>query len=304
MSSSDYDEDIYFGHLLRGDLSGALAYLDRFPRCRELRARYDELFAPKEPVAWTEPDDILRHYRRYYRDIFHLRSAPVEAEARLRDGLARAMGVTDPAVGIGELERGPISDLFRQYDLHFLGGRTGGYFGPYVWKDTEIAAYDVELPCGTRRFTVKLLDGFLSKSWLSYISFDCLSTGGWTGADGVIRCVRSYYDLESEDFRVSLLKHEAQHAWDLERRPDLFPTELEYRAKLVELIYSVERSLLPRFIQESGGRDGHASAAERIVSGFRDRLKRDAPDRLPLPLVRQTALELFRESERAVFSIE
>ena len=55
---------------------------------------------------------------------------------------------------------------------------------------------------------------------------------------------------------------------------------------------------------ESGGTDGHAAAAEKIVCCFQDKLKleRGGLGSLPLPLVRDTSLELFWESERALFT--
>ncbi len=94
----------------------------------------------------------------------------------------------------------------------------------------------MELPEGTQDYAVKFLDGFIMKSWLDYISFGETGTGGWSNGDGLIHCVRAAWDLESEDFQVSLLKHEAQHAMDQVRYKDITNKELEYRAKLVELI--------------------------------------------------------------------
>ena len=67
------------------------------------------------------------------------------------------------------------------------------------------------------------------------------------------------------------MKHEAQHAKDLAVYPEMSPTDLEYRAKLVELIYSIERNLLEQFIYEadvSKDINGHALAANRIVAKF------------------------------------
>ena len=49
------------------------------------------------------------------------------------------------------------------------------------------------------------------------------------------------------------------------------PTDLEYRAKLVELIYTKERNLLAVFAQDadaSNAGNGHAVAASRISEEF------------------------------------
>ncbi len=48
-------------------------------------------------------------------------------------------------------------------------------------------------------------------------------------------------------FLVSFLKHEAQHTVDMKCFPEITPAELEYRAKLVELHYSSDLSLLLHF---------------------------------------------------------
>ncbi|MFR3469795.1 MAG: hypothetical protein ACLTTF_09695 [Oscillospiraceae bacterium] len=122
---------------------------------------------------------------------------------------------------------------------------------------------------------MKLLDGFITRGWIDYLSFGEIGPGGWVDGDGYINCVKSTWDLESEGFRVSLLKHEAQHARDLETNKDMSSEDLEYRTKLVELIYSGERNLLQTFAQEASPSDksnSHAIAAYRIVKGFADRL--------------------------------
>ena len=137
----------------------------------------------------------------------------------------------------------PLSGTFRQRlqaafeaeGYHALFGKTQGYYGPYVWRETVPAVYQVELPDGSAEYTVNLLKGFVFRSWMDYLTFGRYGTGGWASPDGTINCIEQAYDLESERFRVSLLKHEAQHTVDRKRFPQITPAELEYRAKLVEL---------------------------------------------------------------------
>lgn len=50
---------------------------------------------------------------------------------------------------------------------------------------------------------------------------------------------------------------------------------MEYRAKLVELIYSSKRNLLEKFIHEAGDAHGHSVAAKRIINEFRQRTNLD-----------------------------
>lgn len=180
-------------------------------------------------------------------------------------------------------------------------GRTSGYYGPYISKVEELRHYKVELPEGTQDYAVKFLDGFIMKSWLDYISFGETGTGGWSNGDGLIHCVRAAWDLESEDFQVSLLKHEAQHAMDQVRYKDITNKELEYRAKLVELIYSKERRMLERFVSQADATradNGHGLSAEHIVRGFEICLKKDRGRLagLPIETVQTVARSLFAES--------
>ena len=67
--------------------------------------------------------------------------------------------------------------------------------------------------------------------------------------------------------------------------------QLEYRAKLVELIYSKERNLLKQFAAEADDTDpanGHGLAAYRILQGLSVDMSPDT--------IRERALELFWQS--------
>ena len=119
--------------------------------------------------------------------------------------------------------------------------------------------------------------------------------------NGYINCVRSAWDLGSEAFLISLLKHEAQHVQDLCLDPNMPSEDLEYRAKLVELIYSQKRDLLPRFLEKADCKEtvnGHGAAACKIVRGISELLKIDETDigSLSRKLVQEAAGELFAQS--------
>ena len=246
---------------------------------------------------------ILLAYQKYYRDAFYLELPAEEAAQRLRERLAELFRAASD-VSLDELEE-MAGTAFRQKSFHALMGRTSGYYGPYIWKVEELKYYKVELPEGEQDYAVKFLDGFIMKSWLDYISVGETGTGGWSNGDGLIHCVRAVYDLESEDFQVSLLKHEAQHAMDQARYKDITNEELEYRAKLVELIYSRERRMLERFVSQADVTktdNGHGLAAERIVRGFEICLKKDRGSltELPIESVQTIAQSLFSESSEEI----
>lgn len=80
--------------------------------------------------------------------------------------------------------------------------------------------------------------------------------------------------------------------------------DLEYRAKLVELIYSAERNLLCLFAQEADNSDnnnGHAMAAYRIVHGYADTLgvEEILPATIPIEQIQTIARTLFENSVRS-----
>lgn len=298
----DFDPTLFRGDLMNGKLRAAMDYLSQFPAQSERYARYAARFQEgrcEAPTGDPQCSAILLAYQAYYRDAFYLEQSPEDAAQRLAARLAEALDA-DPKAGISGLED-LAAEAFQSKGFHFLGGRISGYYGPYIWRYEERKHYTVQLPHGMQDYTVKLLDGFLMRSWLDYLSFGETGTGGWSNGDGLIHCVRSAYDLESEAFQVSLLKHEAQHAYDLERYKGITNPELEYRAKLVELIYSRERNLLARFAAEldpSPTASGHGAAACRITEGAERLLNvsRTKFPSLPIEAIQTAARTLFADS--------
>jgi hypothetical protein len=272
--NQEFDRMVYCGLLVRGNLKGAMAYLRQYPEYRALYQKYEAVFEREEYLIYPEDaeiDALLQIYQKYYREVFFLEVDAKKAEENMKNRFAAFLGIDAGKMTFRELEETQIADSFRKKCFQFLGGETSGYYGPYIWKTTELKTYDVELPEGNQSYPVQFLDGFIAKSWLDYLSFGKTGTGGWSNGDGLLNCVRAVYDLASESFQVSFLKHEAQHAMDLARYPEMQPTDLEYRAKLVELIYTKERNLLAVFAQDadtSNKENGHALAASRIAEEF------------------------------------
>ena len=297
---------IYYGYIIKGDLRSAIAYVKQFPEKSDLYNRFDSVFEHKQYISYevdAELNEILVAYQQYYRDVFYLCIAKGQAENKLKERLAKLLGIINEHLALCDLEQKCLVDLFESRGLHFLGGKSSGYYGPYIWRTTETVSYDVELPDGVQNYSVKLLAGFITRSWIDYLSFGEIGPGGWADGDGYINCVRSAWDIESESFRVSLLKHEAQHARDLKMDKNMSSEDLEYRAKLVELIYSNERNLLQSFASEADPTDksnGHAVAAYRILKGFADMLGVDevSPERLQLEQIQAIARVLFENSMR------
>ena len=92
----------------------------------------------------AELNEILLAYQKYYRDAFYLCIAKEQAENKLKERLAKLLNIADEHIALCELEQKNLVDLFESRGLHFLGGKTGGYYGPYIWRTTETVTYDVE----------------------------------------------------------------------------------------------------------------------------------------------------------------
>ena len=275
---------------LNGDIKGAIAYMREHEEYKDILPAYTVIFEDGEYRTFEVPDalnDILRQYQVYYRDVFYCGLPEAEAADKLRTRLKALLHLPDAGE---ELLTERLRSAFEAEGYHALFGKTQGYYGPYIWRDTVPTVYRVELPGGTAEYTVNILKGFVFRSWMDYLTFGRFGTGGWASPDGTINCIAQAYDFESERFLVSLLKHEAQHAVDMKRFPAITPAELEYRAKLVELHYSGDLGLLQKFVSEadeSRADDSHAAASARIRREFAD------TDPADLSAIRARALELL-----------
>ena len=300
-----FNSDIYYGNIIKGDLHSAIRYVKQFPEKTNLYNRFMDVFAHECYISYevdAELNNILTVYQQYYRDAFYLCIEKEQAANKLRNRLAALLGIADDKAELCDLEQNQLAELFQYRGLQFMGGKTSGYYGPYIWRTTETVSYDVELPGGIQNYTVKILDGFIVRGWIDYFTFGKIGPGGWTDCDGYINCVKSAWDLESESFRVSLLKHEAQHARDLAINKEMSSEDLEYRAKLVELIYSTERNLLKKFSVEADDSDksnGHAMASHLIVKGFEKFLGVETfnPDSIPVEQIQSIARLLFENTK-------
>ena len=275
---------------LNGDMQGAIAYMRDHEEFKDILPAYVAIFEDCKYRTFEIPDilnDILRFYQMYFRDTFYCGLPEAEAADKLLTQLKALLDVPDAE---DELLTEKLQSVFEAKGYHALFGKTQGYYGPYVWKDTVPAVYSVELPDGTAEYTVNILRGFVFRGWMDYLTFGRFGTGGWASPDGTINCIEQAYDFESERFLVSLLKHEAQHTVDMKQFPEITPAELEYRAKLVELHYSGDLGLLQKFLSEadeSKTNDSHAVASARLRLEFVD------ADQTNLSRIQTRALELL-----------
>lgn len=154
---------------------------------------------------------------------------------------------------ISELEK-QLEGIFEEKGYSFLGGITEPYRGAYIWKNTLKKEFKVGLPDSSQDIIVYFLSDFLMLGWIDFATIGRYYPGGWAKKEGVyyVNKENKPIDFNSSEFQVCFLKHEAQHLSDYKKFPDLNGTNLEYRAKLVELIYHPEQYILiEKFLNQS-----------------------------------------------------
>ena len=198
---------------INGDIKGAIAYMRRHEEFSSILPAYTALFEDEEYNHYDVSEQlnrILLAYQVYYRDVFYCGFPDSEASEKLFSSLRTEIQM--PTADENQLAE-QLQTIFEENGYHALFGKTQGYYGPYVWKDTVQTVYKVELPSSVAEYTVNILKGFVFRSWMDYLTFGRFGTGGWASPDGTINCVEQAYDFESEAFLVSLLSTRHSTRW-------------------------------------------------------------------------------------------
>ena len=293
----------YFGGLVnQGKVRQIMEYLSQLPEEAEFLQDYVRIYEKEDypPLGKEEGlEDILLCYQKYYREVFYLEEPEPECRERLRLRLLEQFPHASRELDIFALEDGPLQELLTEKGLFIKTGPIGGYMSPFIWKKSEPKTYQVELPEGVQECTFLFAEDFIFLGWWWYVSMTLHRAGAWVGDDGIITCDWRSYDLESEDFNISMLKHEAQHVMDLRRWPTISSAALEYRAYLMELIYYETENRLIHF-HNSGSPDDpgneYAYAAYYVCYDFYQHFLVDDFAELSIPEIQAYARELFRLS--------
>ncbi len=295
----------YTKYCLTGDVKSGYAFLKSINNPSksiiEFAGKVENRFFRNKPYRRFKTDitwirEVLSSYYDYYIETMAFQRDKKTAEMNLLKSL-KSLPFKPGGSDMHEVEA-TIARKFESIGWNFLGGITKPYYGPYIYEELEEKIYQVELPDGNRNLPVKLMRKFHSLSWLDYATFGICGTGGWAKQDGLY-CVAQKYDIDSETFQVSYLKHEAQHYDDYLRFPFLSAGKqeiLEYRAKLVELIYSSSDALLKKFMKEAKNDPHypHLLASYQIEKGFRQHLGSESNDLASIITDAQQICEIAR----------
>lgn len=129
-----------------------------------------------------------------------------------------------------------------------------GFQEVFIWNKESTKKYEIILPKDTIKTTVVFIESYHINGYDEFATFGDSQVGGWAVKESAtLYCNKGTYDLNSEKFEVSYLKHESLHFTDLNKYPNLSATDLEYRSKVIELMYCTEGTIYDRISEFVSG---------------------------------------------------
>lgn len=248
----------FYSLCLQGDIKSAMKYLSSIhPKTNEIikieKSFINRFFTTDYKEESLTEDEwinkVILIYYNYFRCVLINPKSNSNAEFTLKEELANLLQVSI-TLNIEIIEK-KLKDAFVKKGFYFLGGVTPPYRGPYIWRSMKTMHFDVELPSTSQSVTVHMMSDFLLESWISFATCENKTVGGWAKGHELYCNSKCYKNIQGEEFQISILKHEAQHLSDYVHFPNLESKDLEYRAKLVELIYSKDHTTLSKFLLQA-----------------------------------------------------
>jgi hypothetical protein len=266
-----------------------------------VRARFERT-APV-PGQRRFADQVLTAYRSYWHSALLHPAAREAHERRLKTRLQHLLQ-TKAGVGWDELEP-LVAKRLEAAGWHSIEGRTGRLRDLMMWSKQDERMVKVALPEGQYETKVEYLDGFKSLGWTDYATCGRAAAAGWATDSALFAVVPRYDSLEGEEFRVSFLGHETQHFADKRRFEGLESWELEYRAKLTELLLAdtTRKKVLEKFMsdQSDDPAEPHSYADRKLIGELVERLQLKNATELPMAdpqRLQSAARDLLLEDSR------
>ncbi|HSG98478.1 MAG TPA: hypothetical protein VLB27_00415 [candidate division Zixibacteria bacterium] len=240
---------------------------------RELVESFADRFGPDGTLApaetqWPFVNDIVETYREYWKDVLFHEYSEEELEAKIVSRVTAVLSAhgVEWADSIGALAA--VAGEFEKRGVKALTGRTLPHFDLLAWASHTPVDYQVELSEKSVAVRVYFMSDFVSHGWSHYATFGAAYPGGWAD-DTALYCMSDDYDRTSEKFKVSYLQHEGRHFADYQLFPQLQQADLEYRAKLTELIFADTTlvDLLEKFSRNAARKSSspHALASDELI---------------------------------------
>lgn len=291
--SSDSDFKKIYHYALRGEIDQVLYMLDTIDVTKldssqaAARAGFFSRFREKDTtqLQWTtaaEVNHIILLFRNYWNDIMLGEQDVGTADSILLELISNFLyqkHFQKLQIPVSQIREDP-----QKYTTEFLEvkgfhanamGKTAHLYDLFLWKQNEVQDYAIGLITDSVTVKVNFMQDFVVTGWIEHASLGASHAGGWATKEALY-ATKDAYDLESEKFNVSYLSHEGQHFLDYLDFPRLKGPDLEYRAKLVELIKAEDtfNDLLELFINHAAqdASNSHSFANWKLVSSLSEEL--------------------------------
>ncbi|MGV3538935.1 MAG: hypothetical protein ACO1OQ_03945 [Rufibacter sp.] len=255
---------------------------------------------------------LMRLYQHYWKDVLLKKKPVAAADSLLREQVTAFLvthqfgqkPVTKAVVLPGFTQH--LKEFLKTRGLYAATGKTGSLYDLLLWAKESEVVYDVQLPEGKAKTKVVFLEEVVTLGWEEYATFGKYYPGGWSSREE-LHCVKSAYDLNSENFKVSYLQHEGQHFFSYQHYPKLTGADLEYRAKLTELAAAKETmyTLMNQFVLNASkeGRNAHAFGNYCVVRDlsrhfFKEEFVKEAErwKAIPVAQLNKVSLALLKQN--------
>lgn len=326
-SSQPFEFEKIYSYALQEDVAKVLAVLDTVPENalteeqRKVKEKYFHRFKYQdEEVDYNTNDPMLKNllslYHSYWRKALLDKSNLQQYNEQLKDSVVAflkernykpdSLTEQDIANNFGQ----HLKRYLKQEKYYSATGKTGSLFDLFVWPKEDTTRYQVKLPETEVETTIIFIDSTVTMGWQEYATFGKYYAGGWATKD-YLYSVRKAYDTTSENFKVSYLTHEAQHFADYKNYPKLTGADLEYRAKLTELIFAQETlyKLIQVFIRNANqeGRNSHAFGNYAVIRDLsKEIFKQDYISdierwkKVPPAKIRKSSEKLLKQHSKAL----
>jgi hypothetical protein len=224
-------------------------------------------------------NDISNIYREYWINSSFKKNKQVFSDSILTSNLydyLQQNGLTD--LTRNQLEKSSFEEVKKviesqnAYSASFYLNET---YGLKIWDKQAEKKYTIELPLDTLTISVVFIENYLLKGVADFTTMGIGKDGGWSSnSNQSLYCNKGEYDLNSEKFKLSYLKHEANHFVDVLKYPNLSSTDLEYRSKIIELMYCSKETIYKRiaeFINSASSKErthSHPYANYSLIKGM------------------------------------
>ncbi|MNJ86459.1 hypothetical protein D3C87_39550 [compost metagenome] len=289
--------DQIFSPAINGNASLTLSGLDSLDKVRnpllnwkyqKLKKKFYQRFSDDtEKTKRLSKNKVVNDVCNFYQDYWKIKllSKPLNCDSILYDKLAHYLvdnKLTEiPFDSLSKTinDDSELTKVLEKEGFHSKFLFLNGVQDALIWDKQSQSEYAVDLLESKLVVKVIFIENYVLRGVAAYASFNGSQIGGWaSNADSSIYCNKGAYKLKSETFKYSYLKHEAIHFVDIPNYPNLESADLEYRAKLIELIYCTKKTIYKRldeFIIEASNEtrdNSHPYADYHLISQLSKKL--------------------------------